>query len=102
MTSAPDRPDISHYPTVEGRWNPAKDDSLTVAFYGTSSMLIKAGQASLLIDGFFRDPRLRNYSVARSRPSRRSSMPASPRPASSRSTVSSWCTHTTTMDSTPR
>ena len=56
MTSAPDRPDISHYPTVEGRWNPAKDDSLTVAFYGTSSMLIKAGQASLLIDGFFSRP----------------------------------------------
>ncbi|MDG3010145.1 MBL fold metallo-hydrolase [Rhodococcus sp. D2-41] len=56
MTTAPDRPDITHYASVEGRWNPAKDDSLTVSFYGTSSMLIKAGKSSLLVDGFFSRP----------------------------------------------
>ncbi|MGW0040845.1 FAD-dependent monooxygenase [Rhodococcus sp. NPDC003348] len=58
MTSTPDRPRIDHYPTVEGRWNPPNDDSLTVAFLGTSSLLIRAGETSVMIDGFLSRPSL--------------------------------------------
>lgn len=53
-----ERPSISHYPTVEGRRTPPGPGSLSVAFLGTSSLLIRAGRTALMIDGFFSRPPL--------------------------------------------
>lgn len=57
-TKRADRPSIDQYPTVEGRWNPVPAGSLTVEFFGTTSMLIRAGDTAVMIDGFFSRPPL--------------------------------------------
>ncbi|MEV6166102.1 MBL fold metallo-hydrolase [Streptomyces sp. NPDC052052] len=55
-TGLTDRPDLSHYPTTAGRASAPGPDDLTVSFFGTSSMLIRAGSTALMVDGFFSRP----------------------------------------------
>ncbi|MFD8691387.1 MBL fold metallo-hydrolase [Streptomyces sp. NPDC059651] len=59
MTAPPpaaERPGIGHYPTVADHWANGPGDSLTVEFFGTTSMLLRAGRTAVMIDGFFSRP----------------------------------------------
>lgn len=55
---AAERPRLDPYPTAEHLLPPPAPGSLTVAFFGTSSMLVRAGGTALMVDGFFSRPSL--------------------------------------------
>ena len=58
MNISLDRPDISRYPTVEGNWKAPEKGSLTVEFFGTSTLLFRSGETAVMIDGFLSRPSL--------------------------------------------